>query len=103
VQAAFKVDGTTLPKVTGAEVPGLGYAVVKVNKVVAAEAADANAAKAAGAQLSQVQAAAEAQLYIEALKKRYQVELLLDTSAAGKEEGTATATTAVIPKAAASK
>jgi peptidyl-prolyl cis-trans isomerase D len=96
------IDGTTLPKVTGAEVPGLGYAVVKVNKIVAAEAADANAAKAAAAQLSQVQAAAEAQLYIEALKKRYQVELLLDT-AAGKEEGTATATTAVIPKAAASK
>jgi peptidyl-prolyl cis-trans isomerase D len=103
VQAAFMIDGATLPKVTGAEVPGLGYAVVKVNKVVAAEAADANATKAAGAQLSQVQAAAEAQLYIEALKKRYQVELLLDTSAAGKEEGTATATTAVIPKAAASK
>jgi peptidyl-prolyl cis-trans isomerase D len=102
VQAAFMIDGTTLPKVTGAEVPGLGYAVVKVNKIVAAEAADANAAKAAAAQLSQVQAAAEAQLYIEALKKRYQVELLLDT-AAGKEEGTATATTAVIPKAAASK
>ncbi len=73
--AAFKVDGSQLPKVAGAEVPGVGYALVKVTKLLPPETSDANAKTQEGQRLAQLGAGAEVGLYIEALKKRYNVKI----------------------------
>jgi peptidyl-prolyl cis-trans isomerase D len=75
LSAAFKLDATQLPKVTGAEVPGLGYALVRVTKAMPAEALDANAKKQQAQQLSQQAANAEVAMYLEALKKRFNVKI----------------------------
>jgi peptidyl-prolyl cis-trans isomerase D len=73
--AAFKADATQLPKITGAEVPGMGYALIKVTKVLPPETTDTNAKTQEGQRLAQLGAGAEVGLYIEALKKRYNVKI----------------------------
>lgn len=76
--AAFKLDATQLPKVAGAEVPNVGYALVKVSKVLPPEITG-DAAKAQQTQeaqrIAQLAAGAEVGVYIEALKKRYNVTI----------------------------
>lgn len=76
--AAFKVDATKLPKITGAEVPNLGYVLVRVTRVLppdAAEAAGPNGKTQESQRLAQLAAGAEVGLYIESLKKRFNVKI----------------------------
>jgi peptidyl-prolyl cis-trans isomerase D len=73
--AVFKADTAKLPQLVGAEVPGLGYMIARVTKVAGPEKEDTAAIAQQQEQLAQLQAQAQASQYIEALKKRYKVEI----------------------------
>jgi peptidyl-prolyl cis-trans isomerase D len=70
VDAALRADPTALPAIQGVEVPQWGYAVVKVQRVLPHEAAPGGDAPLVS-QYGQAWGAAEAEAYLEALKKRY--------------------------------
>lgn len=74
MDAILRTDATQVPAFTGADLGVNGYAVVRIDKVTAPEvAADLKAQWAP--RLTQAWAAAEAQLYYEALKKRLDVQV----------------------------
>lgn len=73
LEAALKVDPAKLPQVVGVPVEGQGYAVVKVTKVVAADAATTGGERAQ--QFARVVAEAEAEAYLAALKARFKTKL----------------------------
>lgn len=74
VNAALSADPTKLPAVVGVDLGGQGFAVVRVNKVLA-DAPDATLQQRMGTQVSQAWSASEAQAYFELLKARYKVEV----------------------------
>lgn len=65
------------PAWTGMDLGTQGYAVVRVNQVLAAEILPAQQAEQVRQQLTQMWAQAEAQAYLATLKKRYQVKSFL--------------------------
>jgi peptidyl-prolyl cis-trans isomerase D len=74
VDAVLRADPASLPALLGVDVPELGYVLVKVLKVQPREAAPGGDAP-LQAQYSQAWADAESQAYLEALKKRFKVEV----------------------------
>ena len=70
IDAALRADPTALPAIQGVDVPQWGYAVVKVQRVLPHEAAPGGDAPLVS-QYGQAWGAAEAEAYLEALKKRY--------------------------------
>lgn len=64
-----------LPAYTGVELPGAGYALFKLTKVIAGESLDDAAKKGMLQQLGNLVAKEEVQLYLSALRSRYKVEI----------------------------
>jgi peptidyl-prolyl cis-trans isomerase D len=75
-EATFKVDPSKLPQVVGVDVNGLGYMIIKVLKVVPAEAVEPAQKTQQTQRLASQWASAESMLYMNALKTRYQAKPL---------------------------
>ncbi|ROZ66543.1 SurA N-terminal domain-containing protein [Ramlibacter sp. WS9] len=86
VEAALRADPAALPAFTGVELGGEGYAVVKVNKVLARETPADDVAKQDRAQYAQAWGSAENIAYYNLLKERLKVQILAPKPAAGLGE-----------------
>jgi peptidyl-prolyl cis-trans isomerase D len=75
VPAVFRLDATKLPAYAGVELPGRGYALFKVTKVSAGENLDNARRQAMLGQLGNLAMQEEVQLYLEALRTRYKVDV----------------------------
>ncbi|KAB2926543.1 MAG: peptidylprolyl isomerase [Dechloromonas sp.] len=75
VAAVFRLDAGKLPAYTGVELPGAGYALFRLNRVEAGAALDETSRKTLQGQLNGFAAQEELRLYLEALRKRYKVEI----------------------------
>ncbi|HVZ44416.1 MAG TPA: SurA N-terminal domain-containing protein [Ramlibacter sp.] len=73
--AALRTDPTKLPAFTGVDLGEGGYAVVRVNKVIARPAPPPDAAKQEEAQYARAWATAENLAYYDVLKDRYKVQI----------------------------
>ena len=74
-QAVFRLETGKLPAYTGVELPGTGYALVKLNNVVAGDKMDDATRKGMLQQLNTMLAKEELQFYLAALRSRYKVEI----------------------------
>ena len=74
IDAALRADPNTLPAVVGVDLPELGYVVLKVQKLLPRDPVPGGDAPLL-AQYSQAWADAEAQAYLEALKKRFKASV----------------------------
>ena len=74
LEAVLRADAKALPAWVGMDLPGTGYAVARVAKVLERDPAAVDA-KQAQQQYGQAWAIAEAQAYYDALKTRYKVEV----------------------------
>lgn len=86
VDAALRADPAKLPALVGVELGAEGYAVVRVNKIVAREAQSEDQARQTRQQFAQMRSQAEVQAYMAALRKELKVEIL---AAAQKSESAA--------------
>ena len=87
VDAALRADLSGLPTklvLTGIDLGGQGYAIVKVNKLVAREAPTEEVAKQGREQYLQAWTAAENLAYYNGLKERFKADILVSRPAAGK-------------------
>jgi len=75
LEAALRADPSALPALVGVDLGDQGYAVVKVEKIMPAEAAKDDAAKQARSQYAQAWAAAENLAYYNTLKDRLKVRM----------------------------
>jgi len=75
MDAALRVDPTALPALVGVDLGADGYAVVKVNKVLAREARPEPVAKLEATQYGRAWTSAENMAYYEILKERFKVEI----------------------------
>lgn len=82
VEAAMRVDSSKLPAVTGVDLGAEGYAVVKVNKLLARDTPNEDRARLERQQVAQWVAAAETRAYYELLKDRYKVQIKVPKPAA---------------------
>ncbi|UCV30071.1 SurA N-terminal domain-containing protein [Ferribacterium limneticum] len=74
-QSVFRMEAGKLPAYTGVELPGAGYALFKLTKVIAGENLDDATKKGMLQQLGNLVAKEEMQLYLAALRSRYKVEI----------------------------
>ena len=74
-QAVFRLETAKLPAYTGVELPGSGYALVKLNKIIPGDKIDEATRKGMTQQLGNLMAKEEIQLYLAALRARYKVEI----------------------------
>ncbi|SFE23440.1 SurA N-terminal domain-containing protein [Paracidovorax konjaci] len=74
VDAALQANADALPAFAGVGLGQQGYAVIKINRVVPRDPADAAAAQQQRQQYAELTAAAEAMAYYELLKDRYKVQ-----------------------------
>jgi peptidyl-prolyl cis-trans isomerase D len=86
VDTALRADPAKLPALVGVELGSEGYAVVRVNKIVAREAQSEDQARQTRQQFAQMRSQAEVQAYMAALRKELKVEIL---AAAQKSESAA--------------
>ena len=87
VDAALRADLSTLPAkpvLTGIDLGAQGFAIVKVNKLVAREAPTAEVAKQGREQYIQAWTSAENLAYYNGLKERFKADILVSRPAAGK-------------------
>lgn len=77
LDAVLRADPTQLPTLLGVELGAEGYAVVRVNKIVAREAMPEQQARQVRQQFAQLRSQAEVQAYLSALKKEFKAELLI--------------------------
>jgi peptidyl-prolyl cis-trans isomerase D len=77
IEAALRVDTTKLPVLTGVDLGTMGYAIVKVEKIVPRAPQVADAATQENAQFTQSVAAAENSAYYNLLKERFKVKMLV--------------------------
>lgn len=77
VDAALRADPAKLPAWVGVDLGAEGYAVVRVNKIVPREAQSAEQASQTRQQFAQLWGQAEIQAYLAALKKQFNVEILV--------------------------
>lgn len=89
IDLALKSDATKVPTVTGGVVPGEGYAVVRITKVLPRD--PAIEASALAPQYAQAWGEAEFVAYYEALKNRYKVDMKGHTEAAAAAASSASA------------
>lgn len=75
LEALMGADTQKLPAWVGVDLGAQGYAVARVNKVLPRNEPEATAAVQERAQFSQWLASAEAQAYLELLKKRFKVQI----------------------------
>lgn len=75
LDAALRAVATTLPAFTGVDLGSQGYAVVKVNAVLARKVTDEEAAKQARSQYLQGWSTAESSAYYNLLKERFKVQI----------------------------
>ncbi len=83
LSAVARVDTKELPGYAGVELPGVGYGLYKVLKVEAGQT-DEKLTQALGQQLNSINARAQVEAYMAALRKRYKVEI--NTEALGAKE-----------------
>lgn len=76
VDAALRADPGKLPAFVGVDLGSEGYAVVRVNKIVAREAQAPELARQTRQQFAQLWSQAEVQAYMAALKKELKAEIL---------------------------
>ena len=81
MDAVMRVDASKLPAVVGVDLQSQGYLVLRVTQVLPREAAPGGD-DALRAQFAQAWAAAEAEAYLAALKKRYKAEISPDATLA---------------------
>ena len=74
-QSVFRMETGKLPSYTGVELPGIGYALFKLSKVVAGDQLDAATKQGMLKQLGNLVAQEETRLYLDALRSRYKVEI----------------------------
>lgn len=74
-QAVFRMDAGKLPAYAGIELPGEGYALLKLAKVVPGDKMDDAARKGMLQQLGGLLSKEEVQAYLAALRARYKVEI----------------------------
>ena len=74
LDTVFRADAKKLPAYVGVELPGVGYALYKVNTVTAGELPD-ELAQALGEQLAGINANAQVEAYMTALRQRYKVNV----------------------------
>lgn len=74
-QAVFRLETAKLPAYTGVELPGSGYALVRLNKIVPGDKIDDATRNGMTQQLGNLMAKEEIQLYLAALRARYKVEI----------------------------
>ncbi|WP_350297008.1 SurA N-terminal domain-containing protein [Limnohabitans sp. Rim8] len=88
VDAALRTYTATLPAWTGVDLGEQGYAVIRVNKVLARELDSKEKVQQAQQQYTQLWAAAEAQAYLAQLKQLLKVEIVVPkpNKATGKTE-----------------
>lgn len=79
--AIMKADTSKLPQVVGAEIPGQGYAVFRINKVVQ-PTPDAAKRQAEQQQLDSIVSQQEMASWIDAVKKKAKVEILQNPASA---------------------
>lgn len=90
LEAVLKADATKLPTYLSAEIPGQGYFVARIDKVLPREVMPGDGPLLQN-QYNQVWAQAEAQAYYQALRKRYKVDQRpVAASAAGDAASAAT-------------
>lgn len=76
VKAIFKAPAGKLPSYTGVDLPNDGgYVLFKIAEVNAGKVAEEAQRKAMGEQIQNVMAQLDTQLYLQALRKRYKVEI----------------------------
>ncbi|MBS0506681.1 MAG: SurA N-terminal domain-containing protein [Proteobacteria bacterium] len=75
VDSALHAPVDKLPSWVGVDLPGQGYAVVKVNRIVPRDAVDDAMARMERQQYQQAWGSAEAQAYYELLKQRFKVQI----------------------------
>ena len=85
VDGALHAPVDKLPSWVGVDLAGQGYAVVKVNRIVAREAVDDAMARTERQQYLQAWGSAEAQAYYELLKQRFKVQIKAQRPAAQGE------------------
>jgi peptidyl-prolyl cis-trans isomerase D len=77
VEAALRADPSRLPALVGVDLGGDGYAVVKVNKVVARDVPAAQQAVQERDTYTRAWAMAEGIAYYNTLKERYKAQVLV--------------------------
>ncbi len=75
VQPVFRMRTDALPSYAGVELPGAGYALYRLNKVEAGEKLDDVRRQGLIGQLRTLAAQDDIQMYLDALRKRYKVEI----------------------------
>jgi peptidyl-prolyl cis-trans isomerase D len=89
LDAVLRADPAKLPAMVGVDLGAQGYAVARVNKIVAREAQEPQKAEQTRQQFAQLWGQAEAQAYLSALKAQFKAEILVPKSgvkAAGTSE-----------------
>ena len=86
VDAALNADASALPVFTGVDLGAQGYAIVKVDKVIARDKPTEAIAKQERSQYSQWWTSAEALAYYNGLKERFKAEILVPRPVATKPE-----------------
>jgi len=88
IDAALRANAATLPAWAGVDLGEMGYAVIRVNKVLPREFDNKEKEQQAQQQFTQLWAAAEAQAYLLQLKQQLKAEILVPqpNKAAGKTE-----------------
>ena len=81
LDAALRADASKLPQLLGVDLPEGGFAVLRVSAVLPRESVPGGDATLAQ-QYTQAWAAAESDAYLEALKKRYKVDIKPEAAAA---------------------
>jgi len=77
IDAAMRVDPAAVPKFTGVDLGGQGYAVIKVNKIVPRDAPTAEVARQERDQYQQWWSSAETMAYYNVLKERFKTQILV--------------------------
>jgi peptidyl-prolyl cis-trans isomerase D len=75
VQPVFRMQTKALPSYAGIELPGAGYALYRLNKVDAGEKLDDVRRQGLIGQLRSLAAQEDVQMYLDALRSRYKVEI----------------------------
>ena len=84
--AVMKADATKLPRVVGAELPGQGYGVYRINKLAPVNKVDEARRTAEQQQIATALAQQETLAYIDVLKQRAKVTLVHPPAAAAPEQ-----------------
>jgi peptidyl-prolyl cis-trans isomerase D len=94
MDAVLRADPAALPVLVGVDLGGLGYAVVKVTKVLPREPRDAAATQQERAQYAQWWTAAESLAYYKMIQERFKVEITAPRPVSGQGLTEANATQA---------